>query len=104
MVEGASRITVFLRIALPLSKVGLITILLFAFLLSWTEFLFALVLLPDVPNKTLPLGLVSFTRDYTIYWNELTAVSTLFSIPLIFIIFLGQKQFVKGVAVGAVKG
>ncbi|MEM4311013.1 MAG: carbohydrate ABC transporter permease [Nitrososphaerales archaeon] len=103
MIEGASRMKVFLRIAIPLGRIGITSIALLAFLLSWTEFVFALVLMPDVPNKTLPLGLVSFTRDYTIYWMDTGSASILFSLPIVLILILAEKQFVKGMSAGALK-
>src|SRR5690606_16963962 len=57
MVDGCTRLGAFLRVVLPLSAPGLITVCTFSFLLSWTDYTFAVVLLTSDHNKTLPVGL-----------------------------------------------
>ncbi|HQW19942.1 MAG TPA: carbohydrate ABC transporter permease [Rhodocyclaceae bacterium] len=104
MVDGCSRAGAFFRIVLPLSTPGLITVAIFAFLLSWTDYIFALVLVNSDANKTLPVGLASILGAYDARWGELMAGATLIALPLlVMFLFLG-RYFVKGLAAGALKG
>lgn len=104
MVDGCSRAGAFFRVVLPLSLPGIITVSIFSFLLSWTDYVFAFVLVSSDTNKTLPVGLASLIGSFDARWGELMAGATLIAIPLfLMFVFLG-RYFIKGLAAGAVKG
>ena len=64
MVDGASRLTALLRIVLPLSGPALVVVAVFAFTLSWSEFLYAFVLIQSPSRMTAPVGLFSYLKNY----------------------------------------
>lgn len=104
MVDGCSRAGAFFRVVLPLSLPGIITVSIFSFLLSWTDYVFAFVLISSDTNKTLPVGLASLIGSFDARWGELMAGATLIAIPLfLMFVFLG-RYFIKGLAAGAIKG
>ena len=104
MVDGCSRAGAFFRVVLPLSLPGIITVSIFSFLLSWTDYVFAFVLVSSDTNKTLPVVLASLIGSFDARWGELMAGATLIAIPLfLMLVFLG-RYFIKGLAAGAIKG
>jgi len=103
-IDGCSRIQTFLRIVLPISKLGLVTTALFAFLLSWSEYPFGLVLLKTQSKHTVAVGLGAYLREFDVFWNEMAAATVLMSFPLILIFLLVQKFFVRGLIEGALSG
>lgn len=104
MIDGCSRMGVFFRIVLPLSKIAVITTGIFAFLMSFGEYAFAVVLITGSKRFTVPLGLGRYITAFDIYWNEISATILTIAIPLIFIFFAAQKHFVKGIIAGSLKG
>jgi multiple sugar transport system permease protein len=96
-VDGCSRMQAFRRVVLPLARPGLVAAGMFAFLLSWNEYFFALIFLQDNSQMTLPIGI------QTTYGGlDLLAGSVLACIP-VFILFVGlQRWMVSGLTAGAV--
>jgi multiple sugar transport system permease protein len=104
MVDGASRLQVMLRIVLPLSGPGLISAFIFAFTLSWNEYLYALVFMSAPEHKTVPVGLATELVRGDIYqWGPLMAGAVLGCIPVVVIYFLFVDRYVQGMS-GALKG
>ena len=104
-VDGATRIQAFWKIALPLSLPGLVSAGLFAFTMSWDEFLYALVLTQSSSVKTLTVGVVSQLHLADVYfWGSLMAAALLGSIPIVIIYSFFLEYYVKGLTAGAVKG
>lgn len=104
MVDGCTRLGAFLRVVLPLSAPGLVTVAIFSFLLSWTDYTFALVMIGSDANKTVPLGLASMIGAFDLRWGDVMAGSTLIAMPLFFAFVLLSRYFVQGLTAGAVKG
>lgn len=104
MVDGCSRAGAFVRVVLPLSAPGIITVSIFSFLLSWTDYVFSFVLVNSDSNKTLPVGLASILGSFDARWGELMAGATLITVPLFVLFMFLSKYFIKGLAAGAVKG
>jgi multiple sugar transport system permease protein len=104
MVDGCTRLGAFLRVVLPLSVPGLVTVAIFAFLLSWTDYTFALVMIGSDVNKTVPLGLASMIGAFDLRWGDIMAGSTLIAMPLFIAFILLSRYFVQGLTAGAVKG
>ncbi|MEM6901881.1 MAG: carbohydrate ABC transporter permease [Pseudomonadota bacterium] len=104
MVDGCTRIGAFFRVVLPLSRPGLLTVTIFSFLLSWTDYTYALVMVASDAQKTLPVGLASMLGTYELRWGELMAGSTLIALPLLILFCFMSSYFIRGLAAGAVKG
>jgi len=103
-VDGANRSTIFMRIVLPLSAPGILTAGVYAFIIAWGEYMFALVLLLTTAKRTAPLGLATFTAEQYIEWGPLLAGSCLISLPIVLVFFPLSKYFIRGFMTGAVKG
>jgi ABC-type glycerol-3-phosphate transport system permease component len=104
LVDGASVPAMLWRVTLPLSLPGMTTAGLFAFLLSWTDYTYALMMISADARKTIPLGLAAMMGDYDLRWGEMMAGSVLISLPLLVILAFLSRWFVGGLTVGAVKG
>jgi multiple sugar transport system permease protein len=105
LVDGATRVQAMLRIVLPLALPGLLSVGIFAFTLSWNEFIYALVFLSDATIKTIPVGVTSeLIRGDSFFWGELMAGALLGSIPVAVIYSFFVEYFVAGLTAGAVKG
>lgn len=104
MVDGCSRLGAFIRVVLPLSVPGLVTVAIFAFLLSWTDYTFALVMIGSDANKTVPLGLASMIGAFDLRWGDIMAGATLIALPLFAAFIALSRYFVQGLTAGAIKG
>src|SRR5919108_325258 len=78
---GASRLQALLRIVLPLSGPALVVVAVFAFTLSWNEFLYAFVLIQSPARMTAPVGLFNYLNGDTTYWGQMMAAATVMSAP-----------------------
>jgi len=102
-IDGCSRAGVFLRIALPLVRPGLVSAAILALIFTWNSFLFPLIL-AGARTKTLPVMVYSFmTFDY-LDLGGIYAASTLITLPVIIMVLLVQRQFIRGLTIGGVKG
>ncbi|MBE0688682.1 MAG: carbohydrate ABC transporter permease [Anaerolineae bacterium] len=104
MVDGCTRLGAFIRVVLPLSVPGLITVAVFSFLLSWTDYTFAVIMISSDVNKTIPVGLASMIGSFDLRWGEVMAGSTLIAAPLLIVFTFLSKYFIQGLGAGAVKG
>lgn len=105
MVDGCTRIGAFVRIVLPISLPGLVSAGLFAFTLSWNEFIYALTLAQSNSVKTLPTGVVSqLVLGDVYFWGQLMAAALLGSVPIAIIYSFFLEYYVKGMTAGSVKG
>ena len=102
-IDGCTRFGAFVRIVLPLMPSGLAITALFSFIASWNEFLFAL-LLTSQKSKTVPIFIAEFNSVYGLAWGPMTAAAVLYSLPVILVTLVLQKQIVGGLTFGAVKG
>jgi ABC-type glycerol-3-phosphate transport system permease component len=104
MIDGCSRLGVFLRVVLPLSLPGLAATAIFSFLLAWNEFLFALALTASPDMYVVTVGIASNIGQLVIEWNHLMAASVLATIPTIALYAFLERYLVQGLTAGAVKG
>jgi multiple sugar transport system permease protein len=102
-VEGASDLRIYRSVVLPLARPALIALSIFAFMWAWTDFLLPLIYINDPEQYTLSIGLYSFFSEHGVAWGALMAAATLMSLPLIAIFLIGQRQFVRGVALTGIK-
>lgn len=104
LVDGASRLQIFLRIICPIALPGTVSTLLFAFLLAWQDLLWALCLISIDEKRTVTLGVAFLVGEFMIKWPMLTAASLIGSLPTIILYLFLQRFYVEGLARGAVKG
>ena len=104
MVDGCTRWEAFWKIELPLAKSGIASAAIFAFLIAWNEFAIVSQLSRSVGSKTLPVGLLDFTSEFTINWAGMCAFSVIMIIPALVLTFIVQKHLVSGLTFGGVKG
>ena len=102
-IDGAGVTTAFLRIALPLSAPGLATTAIFAFLLSWNDFFYSL-LLTRSEALTAPVAIVNFMNYESWEWGKVTAAATMIMLPVVALSVAVRKYIVHGLTAGAVKG
>jgi N,N'-diacetylchitobiose transport system permease protein len=105
MVDGSTRLGVFVKILLPLMGPGLVATSVFAFITTWNEYIFARVLLNDQQKQTVTVWLSYFlgSSRHT-DWGALMAASTLTAIPVIVFFLLVQRRIAFGLTAGAVRG
>jgi multiple sugar transport system permease protein len=102
-IDGCSRLGVFWRIALPLVRPGLVSAGILALIFAWNSFLFPLIL-AGVKTKTLPVVVYSFMAFDYLDLGAIYAASTLITLPVLVMVLLVQRQFVRGLSIGALKG
>ena len=102
-VDGCNRLQAMWRVILPVVSGGLAVTAIFAFLASWNEFLFAL-LLTSVRAQTTPVVIANFQSQFGLDWGGMTALAALYSIPVILLTLFLQRHIVAGLTLGAVKG
>ena len=104
LVDGASRLQIFLRVIMPIALPGTVTTLLFAFLLAWQDLLWALCLISIDEKRTVTLGVAFSVGEFVVKWPMLTAASLIGSLPTLILSLALQRFYVEGLARGAVKG
>jgi multiple sugar transport system permease protein len=105
LIDGSSRMRALVEIVLPLAMPGILSAGIFAFTLSWNEFIYALVFVTTTPMKTLPVGVVNeLIRGDVFFWGSLMAGALLGSVPVALIYSFFVEYYVAGLTAGAVKG
>jgi multiple sugar transport system permease protein len=103
-IDGATRFGAMVRIIFPVAVPGILSAGIFAFTLSWNEFIYALVFLSSVEQKTVPVGVVSeLIRGDTFFWGQLMAGALLGSVPVALAYSFFVEYYVAGLT-GSVKG
>jgi multiple sugar transport system permease protein len=103
-IDGASKWTIFWDIILPLTRPGLITLAILAFLANYGNLQWPLVMVKSEYLRTLPVGMLYFDTQYGRATNLIMAASALATIPPLLLFIVGQKFLVRGIQLGAVKG
>ena len=105
LVDGASRFGAFMRVTLPLVAPGLVATGIFAFILAWNEFIFALVLMNRPETQTAPVWLQAFNEGARgTDWGGVMAGSTVMALPVVIFFLIVQRKVTAGLTAGAVKG
>ncbi len=102
-VDGCTLQGAFFRVVLPLSGPGILTASTLAFLFSWNNFMFALVLSAE-HTKTLPIAIYSFVSYAEVSWGSVMAAAVVIIAPAIVLTMVFQRYVIKGLTMGAVKG
>jgi ABC-type glycerol-3-phosphate transport system permease component len=103
IIDGCSRFGVIWRIVFPIMLPGVVATATYAFMLCWTEYLFALAFLTKMPLKTMPLGLYAFFGEDTAEWGNIMAASALTTLPTLLLFLPLQTRLAAGLAAGSVK-
>lgn len=103
-IDGCTRWQAFWQVEFPLAGPGIASSAIFAFLTSWNEFALASQLTRSVNSKTLPVGLLDYTAEFTIDWRGMCALAVVMIIPALALTYIVQKHLVGGLTSGAVKG
>lgn len=104
IIDGCSKFGAFIKIILPVARVGLIATGIYIFLMAWDELLFAWVLTTSADVATIPVGIRLYVGNYQNRYDLLMAAGCVTTLPVLFIFFGLQKQFISGMTAGAVKG
>jgi multiple sugar transport system permease protein len=105
MMDGLSRLGAFVRVILPMSVAGLLTVVIFAFTLVLQEFVYGLAFITSARNFTISVGVPTFlVRGDVYFWGSLMAACFIASVPIAFLYNLFVDRFISGFTVGAVKG
>ena len=103
MLDGCGFTKRFFLIIFPLTKPGIIASAILAFVGAWNEFLFAVILSIN-KSKTLPVVIAGFITDRGLEWGPMAATAVITLVPVLILVWVLQKNFVQGLAMGAVKG
>jgi ABC-type glycerol-3-phosphate transport system permease component len=101
-IDGANRLQVIWHVLIPLAKPGIITATVFCFVITWNEFMFALIL-TNQEAVTLPVALSFFNGEKGVLWNQMAAAGIIFVLPTIIFMLIVRKQFILGMTSGGVK-
>ncbi len=103
-IDGASLLTIYWRIYLPLAKPALAAFAIFAFMFSWNDLFTALIYLPsDMQTTTLPVGLALLQQQYAGKWTLMMAAVLISVAPIIVAFLIAQKQFIEGISMSGFK-
>ncbi len=102
-IDGANFVQRFFRIVFPVTTPGIIASAILAFVGAWNEFLFAVILSVN-RSKTLPVVIAGFITDRGLEWGPMAATAVVTLLPILVVVWALQKNFVQGLAMGAVKG
>jgi multiple sugar transport system permease protein len=102
--DGASPLTIFLKIILPLSKPALATLSVFSFMGSWNSFMWPLFIVREETLMTLPVGLATLQGRWVTEWNLVMAGSVITVFPMLLLYLVAQKYLVQGYVMSGLKG
>lgn len=103
LVDGCRPLGAFLRVVLPVSRAGVVTVAALSFLLAWGEFLFALSLTTSNDIQPLTVALAMFSSSTGTPWNEVMAVATVVAVPIVVAFVALQRYIVGGLTIGGIK-
>ena len=104
LVDGATQLQAFLKVALPAARPAIAVTALFAFMSAWNEFILAATLLGRESAFTLPVVLQSYVGEHDADWGAFAAGAIVVSIPVMVVFYVAQRQLVSGLTSGGVKG
>jgi multiple sugar transport system permease protein len=106
MIDGCTQLGAFLRVTLPLSIPGVVTVGLFAILIAWNDLLFSLILTSDINAMTVAVQLynLSMSQFASTNWGVIIAEATIITLPVVILFVFLQKFLIQGLTAGAIKG
>ncbi len=103
IIDGCPPFQVIWRIVFPIMLPGVVATATYAFLLCWSEYLFALAFLTRTEMKTMPLALYAFFGEHTTEWGQVMAAAALTTLPTLLLFLPLQRKLTAGLAAGAIK-
>lgn len=104
MLDGCSKIQIFFKVILPMSRPGLATLAIYNGVNMWNEFSFAYTLTQSAVNRTLPLSIWEYKGQYTMNTPMILSVLTLTVLPMLILFVFAKDKLIEGMSAGAVKG
>ncbi len=104
LIDGANEYSIFFRIMLPLTLPALAVLATLQFTWIWNDFLWPFILTQRAESRTVMVGILNLTGQYTVDWGGQAAASLIGSLPTLFIFVFFQRYFIRGLTLGAVKG
>ena len=101
--DGCGRLGILVRIVLPLSRPGIVTAVIFAFIAAWNEYIVALTLMTSADKRPLTVGITSYVTAYVQHWDLLFAASVIAIVPVVVLFALIEPHLVSGLTAGSVK-
>ncbi|MGW3449644.1 carbohydrate ABC transporter permease [Streptomyces sp. NPDC001076] len=102
--DGAGSWTMLWRVYLPIARPAVLTFVLLSFMWTWNDYFLSLILVSDPSHQPMTLGLGAFSGRYLVHVNLLAAAAVLISVPVVVLYLFFQRQFIRGMLSGAVKG
>ncbi|MCC7367170.1 MAG: carbohydrate ABC transporter permease [Chloroflexi bacterium] len=102
-IDGCTLFQTLLFIVIPLARIGIVTVAILAFMALWGEYGFASIILETQTKYTATIGLVRQMNELTTAFNTIGAAATMMGVPLLVVLMLIQRHFVRGLTAGAVK-
>jgi multiple sugar transport system permease protein len=102
-IDGCTRMGALFRVILPLSRPGLVSVAVFAFIAAWNEYLYAFIY-SNIDAKTLPVLIGEFSTKLGLQYLRIAAAGVLASLPPVVLAFIFQRFIIRGLTAGAVKG
>ena len=106
MIDGCTQLGAFVRVTLPLSIPGVVTVGLFSILIAWNDLLFSLILTSDINAMTVAVQLynLSMSQFASTNWGGIIAEATIITLPVVIVFVFLQKFLIQGLTAGAIKG
>ncbi len=101
--DGANRLQILSSVMLPLSRPALVTLFLFTFIAEWNDLFKPLVFTTRPELRTVQLALAEFQEQFTNNWSLLMAAVVIATVPVVLLFFVGQRQFIQGIATTGIK-
>ena len=102
--DGCPEFTIYARIIMPMSRPILVTCMILTAYYAWNEFQFSVIFIDSEKFRTIPSGLMTFRDALATNWGVMLAGMVISAIPLIALFIALQKQFIRGMTAGSVKG
>ncbi len=104
IVDGCTRTSAFLKIVIPVSAVGIVSVAIITFLWTWNEFLYGIIFSNTRAIQPVTVGAHYFVGDELVQWDSIAATAIFTALPGIILFSIAQRAIVKGLTAGAVKG
>lgn len=103
-IDGASPITTFIKVVVPVSKPVFATVFILDYVAYWSDFMWPLLVITDANKRTVQLGIQTFFTEPPVYYGPIMAALTIASVPMIIMFLFLQKYYVQGIATSGIKG
>lgn len=103
-IDGCNRLEALIKIILPLARPGVITIIIFSFIVAWNEFMYTFTFISSVEKMPISTGLYRYVGRDEVQWHQLMSASVLAIIPIVVLFLSIEKNLVGGLTGGSVKG